>query len=188
MNEHGPTENHDRDRAILYLLGELNAGDSAAFEKRLSRDASLRREVEGLRGLLDELALAAPEEQPPARLRARVIERVRSGAPLLDRADRATWEPTEFEGVDLRRLFVDAASRRQTVLVRMRPGTSDPSHAHGGHEECYVVEGDLIDGELRMTAGDFTCFPAGSQHGPLTTRGGCLLLVQSSLDDAAVSI
>ena len=187
MSTHDHVTDADRDRAVLYLLGELEPAEAAAFELRLRDDPALSDEVEGLRGTLDELTLVAPAQQPPDGLKQTLMQRVdavvSTDEPLLDRADTASWEPTGFEGVDLRRLFTDASARRQTILVRMAPGASYPMHVHDGHEECYVVEGDLIDGELCMKTGDYTCFPAGSKHGPLTTRDGCLLLVQSSLDE-----
>ena len=59
-------------------------------------------------------------------------------------------------------------------------------HVHHGSEECLVLEGDVADGDLEMTAGDYVRFEEGTQHGPLRTRGGNLLLIVSSLHDEIV--
>ncbi len=104
-------------------------------------------------------------------------------APHLERAGDADWAATDFPGVSLRTLHVDAAARRETVLVKMEAGAVYPTHTHGGTEECYVIRGDLIDGGVRMGSGDYSRYDGGSEHGPLSTREGCLLLVIHSMQD-----
>ncbi len=100
------------------------------------------------------------------------------------RKEEAGWENVGVPGISVRRLAVDGATGRVTMLVRMAAGTSYPTHRHGGREECYVLEGDLHVGDgLRMTAGDFQRAESGSVHPVQSTRGGCLLLIHSSQDD-----
>lgn len=70
-----------------------------------------------------------------------------------------------------------------TFLARMAPGSSYPSHRHGGPEECYVLKGDLDVGHRKMRAGDFERAEPGSVHARETTEEGCLLLIVSSLRD-----
>jgi anti-sigma factor ChrR (cupin superfamily) len=69
------------------------------------------------------------------------------------------------------------------MLIRMEPGASYVPHRHGGPEQCYVVEGDLRDGDVVVRAGDFQCAPESTMHGAQTTEKGCLLLIVSSLRD-----
>ena len=75
-----------------------------------------------------------------------------------------------------------------TMLIRMAPGTAYPAHRHGGAEECYVLEGDLhVGDDIVMHAGDYQRAEAGSTHPVQSTRGGCLLLLTSSLRDELVA-
>ena len=93
------------------------------------------------------------------------------------------WQPTDVDGVAVRRLFADPARDRVTMLVRMAAGTSYPAHRHGGAEECYVLEGTLHVGDLTMHAGDYQRAEGGSAHGIQSTETGCLLFIVSSLKD-----
>jgi anti-sigma factor ChrR (cupin superfamily) len=93
------------------------------------------------------------------------------------------FEPTGFEGIEARRLFVDHDRDRVTMLVRMRAGARYPGHVHAAAEECYVVAGDLFVGDRRMHAGDFQRAEAGSRHPIQSTEHGCVLLLTSSLQD-----
>jgi anti-sigma factor ChrR (cupin superfamily) len=97
-----------------------------------------------------------------------------------------TWEPTAVDGIEARRLFVDAVEDRATFLVRMAPGTAYPGHVHAGPEECFVLAGDLSVGDRRMRAGDYQRAESGSTHGVQSTEGGCVLLLVSSLRDEIV--
>lgn len=98
-------------------------------------------------------------------------------------ADASDFEPTNIEGIVVRRLSVDRAKNQVTMLVRMAPGTSYPSHRHGGAEECFVVQGDLRVGDRHMHGGDFQRAERGSVHPIQTTDGGCTLLIVSSTTD-----
>ncbi len=96
------------------------------------------------------------------------------------------FEPTGFEGIEARRLFVDHDRDRVTMLVRMKAGARYPGHVHADAEECYVLAGDLHVGDRRMHAGDYQRAEAGSTHPVQSTDGGCVLLLVSSLHDELV--
>jgi anti-sigma factor ChrR (cupin superfamily) len=102
-------------------------------------------------------------------------------------SEGAVFEPTAIAGISTRRLAVDVRNRRITMLVRMEAGTSYPAHRHGGPEECFVVAGDLLVGTVAMHAGDFQRAEAGTVHPVQSTRGGCLLLITSSMDDDLIA-
>ena len=95
----------------------------------------------------------------------------------------AVWEPTGMEGVQARRLLVDPAHERVTMLIRMGPHTSYPPHRHNSDEECYVIDGEILVGERRMRAGDYQMARCGSIHPVQSTENGCLLLIVSGLED-----
>ena len=67
-------------------------------------------------------------------------------------------------------------------MIRMAAGATLPAHRHGGPEECFVVEGDLLDGEIELGAGDYVRHDTATDHAA-STRNGCLLLVTASLTD-----
>jgi predicted ChrR family anti-sigma factor len=201
MTRHDRLDELARDRAAAYALGSLSPVESAEFEEHLHACEACRREVESLQGVLGELATLAQAVAPPPGLKDRLLARVResktavsqpwkawlpepSGAGLtLVRAGEGAWEASGVDGVEIRRLFLDRENDRATMLVRMAPGTSYPSHVHGGAEECYVLEGDLDVAGTRMVAGDYQRATSGSLHGIQSTVGGCLLFIVSSLHD-----
>lgn len=106
---------------------------------------------------------------------------------LVRRSDAQDWEPTTIEGIAIRRLSVDRARNQTTMLIRMAAGTAYPRHVHDGPEECYVLQGDLEVGDLVLHAGDYQRLAPGSMHPVQRTRGGCLLLIMSSLTDELVA-
>ena len=95
----------------------------------------------------------------------------------------ASWEATAIAGVSVRPLHVDHDNDRITMLVRTAAGTAYPPHRHGGDEECYVLEGDLVAGDEVLHAGDYQFAAEGSVHGVQSTERGCTLLIISSRHD-----
>jgi anti-sigma factor ChrR (cupin superfamily) len=98
-------------------------------------------------------------------------------------ADANAWEATAIDGIEARKLFVDAEHDRVTMLVRMRAGSAYPGHVHATAEECFVLEGDLHAGDTHLHQGDYQRAAAGSVHPMQRTDGGCVLLLVSSLHD-----
>jgi len=101
------------------------------------------------------------------------------------------WQSITAEGsglpaIDVKRLSVDAKRRYVTMLVRMAPGASYPSHRHAGNEECFVLAGDLKVGDRVLHTGDYQLAAEDSVHGVQSTENGCTLLIVSSQDDQLV--
>ncbi len=103
-------------------------------------------------------------------------------------ADAGAWEPTAVDGIEARRLFVDTAGDRVTMLVRMAAGAGYPSHVHASAEECFVLSGDLRTGTAHLREGDYQRAEAGSIHPVQVTDGGCVLLLVSSLHDRLLPV
>ncbi len=179
-------------RAALYALGALEGDEAREFEEHLAAGclscAAELREYEAVAG---QLGLAAPEAEPPAGVRARLLELVsgersepapgvrRQDSPgfLVVRAGEGRWLPTGEAGVSFKLLYEDKGRGTFTTLVRMEPGASIPAHRHLGVEQCLVIEGDLRAGGVEMSAGDFNCSLPGSVHEELRTDGGALFLI-----------
>lgn len=210
MSRHDRLDESTRDRTALYALGSMDAAEAGKYEAHLAVCEACREEVRSLRSVCDSLSHLALSVPPPKELKGRLMERIRAGAggdAHANASDSPTqtwkswvpdttpagltlvpggdgdWEPTGVAGVDARKLFLDAANDRVTMLVRMAPKTSYPAHRHSGFEECYVLEGDLLVGDYRMRAGDYQRAGGGSLHGVQSTEAGCLLFIVSSLHD-----
>lgn len=184
MKPHVRGDTETSDRAALYLLGGMSAEEVSDFEEHLRVCTPCREEVASLRPVVDGLVLAGPEVEPPAGLRERVLAGARSRYTLLGAAERV-WLPAGVPGVELCQLWLDAANKRQTILIRMESGAALPHHEHGDTEECYVIRGDLRDGDLVLRAGDYIRFERGTRHSS-SSQDGCVLLVTSSLHDRTV--
>ncbi len=85
------------------------------------------------------------------------------------------WQPTRFDGVEVKVLMEDPQSGLQTVLTRMAPGAVLTDHIHVAVEQTWVLEGSLVDHEGTATAGSFVWRPAGSRHTATAPRGALLL-------------
>jgi anti-sigma factor ChrR (cupin superfamily) len=107
---------------------------------------------------------------------------VTSGGLHVVRAREGEWQNV-CDGVAAKQLFVDTARDSVTMLIRMQPGSTYPSHRHAGPEQCLVLEGDVEVNGLRFDAGDYQCMLTGSVHNVTSTINGCLLLIVSSQHD-----
>jgi len=81
-----------RDAAGLYALGALSGADRDAFEAHLATCAECAAEVRSLGTAVQALPYAAPQVDPPAALRARVL--AAAGDPRASSRPTATVEPT----------------------------------------------------------------------------------------------
>jgi anti-sigma-K factor RskA len=82
-----------RDMAAAYALDALDAEEAAFFEAHLAECDQCRAEVAELRELTGALAYAAPPVQPPARLRARILDEARGSQALPSRPPTPTLSP-----------------------------------------------------------------------------------------------
>lgn len=108
-------------------------------------------------------------------------------AAALVRANEGEWKPTPFPGVTVKRLFVDSESGNVTSLVRMTAGSVYPPHRHFGLEHSFVLEGDAIFDDHTLYAGDFEVAACSTDHSPITTRNGCLVLVVNNQRDQVLA-
>jgi anti-sigma factor ChrR (cupin superfamily) len=171
------------EQASLYALGALPAEEAARFELRLQAGCPIcTHEVRECDRAVKALALSAPEATPPASARDRLLDAigdgkrpagvVTMGPGTLVRADSTPWIQTPIPGVEIRNLYKEKA-----MLVRMAPKSWLAAHEHDKAEQCLVLEGSISSDGLTAYAGDFTYMPAGSEHHPLYSETGCLLLI-----------
>lgn len=87
---------------------------------------------------------------------------------------RFPWEPFR-EGVEMARLYGDAAGGPSMALLRYAPGARVPVHVHHGLEHIIVLEGSQRDEGGEHRVGSILV------HGPKTrhsveSEGGCVVL------------
>ena len=113
-------------------------------------------------------------------LRGRVLERARATAPegtRTVRADAGAWAALDAH-VQIRVLSRNAATRTQTVLMRVAAGGRYPGHRHTQEEEFIVLEGECHIGAHRLGVGDVHIASPGSWHDDITTSTGVLVMVR----------
>jgi anti-sigma factor ChrR (cupin superfamily) len=132
----------DRDKALLYALGLLEAEERRALQEHmLDGCGTCRSEVKGFEVVVEELSYCASAFPPPSRLRQRLLDQVSNeraslapgeGFPAvrIKRAAAMEWEPTSHEGIWAKYLWVDQDKKRSTRLVRVQPGAKIPPHRH----------------------------------------------------------
>jgi anti-sigma-K factor RskA len=170
-----------------FALGLLRGAARKEAAARLETDARLRAATEQWQQTLVALEqdVASTEETLPAALFDKILNRIDAEGLQLPgtrtrRADKATWREIA-PGVVSRVLHIDRANNRQSLLIRMAPGSVYHPHAHDADEEAFIVEGDLWFGDLKLGAGDYHIAVASSRHPPGRTVGGCTVHVVTSL-------
>ncbi|MCI0465976.1 MAG: cupin domain-containing protein [Beijerinckiaceae bacterium] len=172
--------------AAAYALGLLRGSSRAKIEARLGSDRSLQAKAKLWQENFSVLDPLAGQEAPPAGLFDSILQAIGAEEDELPgtitrRAGSGEW--TEMApGVTFTVLFDDPVTKRRSMLVRALPGAIYESHLHGeGCEECIVLEGELIIGNLTLSAGDYHLAAKGSTHPPATTRSGVLLYLSAPL-------
>jgi anti-sigma factor ChrR (cupin superfamily) len=183
--------------AALYALGALTQHEARAMEGYLAESHSgLAEELAAFEIIAAHLALAAPEQAPPPKLRQdllaviaqEMLPTVEKEKPLPMalpqtlsqvfslRASEGEWQEIGA-GMLVKTLFVDSLRGTMTSLVRMLPGTALPPHKHLGNEQFYVLEGDCTVHGAQLGPGDFHCAATGSIHESTYTVDGTTLLL-----------
>jgi hypothetical protein len=175
--------------AASYVLGIARGAARAAIEARLAgaqdlQTQALQTKVKLWQENFAALDLAAMPQHPPEGVFARILAAIDAearGIPgtLTRRAGTGVWSEMS-PGVTYQVLFDDPVAKRRSMLVRALPGATYESHVHDeGFEECLVLEGDFIIGDLKLLPGDFHLAAKGSLHPPATTLSGCLLYLST---------
>jgi quercetin dioxygenase-like cupin family protein len=132
--------------------------------------------------LVEVVAPIAPPETRASELKLRVMARIRGKQSF----DMLTVKVTDGQwiallpGVEKKILNEDAEGRVQSFLLRMAPGSTLPAHEHDADEEAIMLDGDVMIGDIALTAGDYHFAPKGSKHGVVTTQAGCLVFLRIS--------
>jgi len=183
--------------AALYALGALTQHEARAMEGYLAESRNgLAEELAAFETIAAHLALAAPEQSPPPRLRQDLLAAIAQETPPVVkketplpiaspqtlsqvfslRANEGEWQEIGT-GMLVKTLFVDSSRGIMTSLVRMLPGAALPPHRHIGDEQFYVLEGDCNVQGAQLGPGDFHYAKVGSIHESTYTVDGTTFLL-----------
>lgn len=125
-----------------------------------------------------------PDRERKEAMRRVIMERIRPAAQIAPlnfltiRANEGEW--TRLTPlVEMKLLYSDVAQHSRSFLLRMHPGASLPAHDHPADEECLVLEGEVMLGDIAGRAGDYHLAPKGLPHGTITTKTGALLFIRA---------
>ncbi len=176
---HSAVTDEVRDLAAHYALRTLSDEDTVRFEAHLAAGCrACEEEVRACAATVGLIGATARAVAPPASLRERLIARVarEEATWAIVRAGEMRWERDAADRRWRKVLFRDPAEDRITTLVRLEPGAGYPGDRSHGHEELYVLEGDLRVQERALGPGDYCVAIAGSVRGAARTDGGCTFL------------
>ena len=89
-------------------------------------------------------------------------------------------------GTGILKLNPDMPLAQGFYIYKMEPGSSSTRHQHGGAEEFYMIEGELIDNDGTVyKQGDVVWLKGGTEH-TSHTETGCLVAVFAEAEEHAV--
>jgi quercetin dioxygenase-like cupin family protein len=169
--------------AAEYVLGTLDDDERRSFERQLTGDPSLAASVREWEQRLGLLAGTLKPVQPPPHLRDAIEARLDKADwedGTIVRRDEGEWHPAS-PGVDYK-VLRRATAGEGMALYRLQPGSSLEAHDHPRDEECYVLEGAILLGDITLNAGDFILIRRGDFHGAIRSPKGALLLIRGEID------
>lgn len=85
------------------------------------------------------------------------------------------WQPSQFEGIEIKILYQDKEKGEMTCMLKWAPGTTLPFHRHPELEQSYVIEGSFYDHDGICRAGEYVWRSKGSKHETHSDEG-CIIL------------
>lgn len=186
------------DEIIFYALGFTGSAESAKLKQKINHlPAEVKQEISEYNRLVSLFPklisdryedLSIPDNIKSGIMNS-VMNRLNTDSEITDESfkfiysDSANWIQHSVKGIEVKQLSINENKGYVTFLMKAAPGTTYPAHHHNGSEECYVIEGDVIAEGKILGPGDFHHAEAGSNHSPLYTKNGCLLLLVIDKED-----
>ena len=184
---HPAVDDEVRELASMFAAGALSPQEEVAFQQHLNSCDVCAGEARAFREAVSWLPLASNGVAAPARVREKLLARVRKPAPAPEstkaarivRANEGAWHAL-VPGVMAKPLYAESAKGNAAMLLRMEAGAQFPPHWHADVEHCYVLDGDLHFGDLTLGPGDYQCAMASTTHTVSHTEKGCMVLIVAS--------
>jgi anti-sigma factor ChrR (cupin superfamily) len=172
-----------------YALQALPQGEAEAAEDHIASCRKCQGELKSLQTALDRF-VAWPTDvlRPTPSLQARLALRIakETGQPVVPPPPKS-WSEPDWEavapGIECKLLATDPHRRRVSMLVRLAPGASYPSHTHAGVEELHLFAGELWIDERKLFPGDYNYGAPGAGDERVFSETGCTCVLITSIED-----
>jgi len=176
------------EQVCAYAIGALAPTDRAAIEAHLKDCADCRDELQTLRSTVAKF-VAWPTDvvRSPASLWDRIAQRVTAETGAAPLPDTREWIEPEWEqvapGISCKLLATDRTADRVSMLVRLEPNTTYPSHTHASVEELHLLHGELWIDDRKLFAGDYNLGHPGQTDLRVWSETGCTCVLVTSPSD-----
>ena len=172
----------------LLALRSLPPAEAAAHERHVEACWRCRRELEGLRPVLDALVVWPTDIlRSPTPLRASLAQRMAEQGSPMPAEPAPRWSDPDWEevapGIFCRLMATDPARRRVSMLVRLAPNVHYPPHTHAGDEELHLLNGELWIDDRKLHPGDYNYAPPGTGDRRVWSATGCSCVLVTSTED-----
>ena len=179
---------HLTERIYPYLLRMLTADETAEIESHVTECAQCRYELETVQPLVSSFVSWPATPQGPPALWWRLARHIASNAvPLPGPRFPPTFTPPDWkevgDGIFCRLLSTDTERQRVSMLVKLSPGGTYPSHTHAGVEELYLLEGTLMIDDRLLYPGDYNRAETGTSDSRVWSETGCTCVLITSISD-----
>ena len=175
--------------AFDYALNVLPAREVAAAAAHIASCPDCQRELESLRPVVYRF-VAWPTDvlRPTTSLQGRLALRIAEETgkqPVLP--PERQWSEPDWEqvapGIECKLLAADAERHLVSMLVRLAPGASYPTHIHAGVEELHLLDGELWIEDRKLVPGDYNYGPPGHTDVRVWSETGCTCVLVTSTRD-----
>jgi len=179
------------EKVILHSLGLLDKSEEDSLNLLIDNSSETERELvkefNNLSSLFSKI-LPVPEIDisNSSKIKDKLFEKINSQNKTRKNktgfnfifSDSSEWiKHPQINGIEIKTLAANGDKGYLMILMKAAAGAEYPSHHHSGAEECYVIEGDLYVEGKYLGPGDFHHAEGGSDHEPLRTKNGCILLL-----------
>jgi anti-sigma factor ChrR (cupin superfamily) len=174
----------DEELATGYVLGTLDDNNRSRVRIRAVEDRAFSTLLAEWENRLAPLALADEAELPATTFSA--IEKklstshVELPGTITKRHGKGDWIDAA-PGLKIKVMHEIPELRRFTFMAWLEAGAEYSDHDHDQDEEIYMIEGDLIIGDIVLGPGDFHIAKCGKHHPTHRTRTGCMCLITQAM-------
>lgn len=174
----------DLELAQGYVTGTLDGETRAKLRARLVEDRAFNRLVSEWENLLAPLGHAEPVEPPAGTFEAIEAKLKNSNVELpgtiTKRHGSGEWVDAG-PGLKIKVMHEIPELKRWTFMAWLQPGAEYDDHDHDQDEEIYMIEGDLVIGDIVLKPGDFHIAKSGKHHPTHRTVTGCICIITQAM-------
>ena len=191
QDAHSPYLNHCEQSELVcaYAVEALAPRKIALAEAHVAACPECRSELASLRPLVDRFACWPIDVlRPPRALQSCLATRIaaETGTPAVP-PPAAHWSEPDWQqvapGIECKLLATDSERHRVSMLVRLAPGASYPSHTHADAEDLHLLDGELWIDERKLLPGDYNYGAPGAGDDRVWSEAGCTCLLVTSTQD-----